>query len=65
LNKLFNLKSIFSMLIIAVFSLSLSGCGYKAPPYYQEDVPKSDKNVEFIMKKPTQENNEVEQSCEI
>jgi len=53
------------MLIIAMFSLSLNGCGYKAPPYYQEDVPKSDKNVEFIMKKPTQENNEVEQSCEI
>jgi len=64
LNKLFNLKSIFSMLIIAMFSLSLSGCGYKAPPYY-EKVPKSDENVEFIMKKPTKKNTEVEQSCEI
>ena len=39
------------MLIITVFLLSLSGCGYKAPPYYLEDAPQSDENVEFKVKK--------------
>jgi len=28
----------------------LSGCGYKANPYYQEEVP-TDDNVEFIIQK--------------
>ena len=41
-----------------MFLLSLSGCGYKADPYYLEDAPASDDNVEFIIKKPTNENNE-------
>ncbi|MDA7817028.1 hypothetical protein N9A28_02435 [Sulfurimonas sp.] len=35
--------------------LSLSGCGYKADPYYGEDAPKSDDNVKFIIKEPTKE----------
>ena len=39
------------MLIITVFLLSLSGCGYKAPPYYLEDAPQGDENVEFKVKK--------------
>ena len=39
------------MLIIAVFLLSVSACGYKADPFYTEDAPKSDENVEFIIKK--------------
>ena len=38
------------MLIITVFLLSLSGCGYKAPPYYLEDAPTGDENVEFKIK---------------
>jgi len=38
------------MLIIAMFLLVLSGCGYKAKPYYQEDAPLSDDNVKFIIK---------------
>ncbi|MCD6173894.1 MAG: lipoprotein [Sulfurimonas sp.] len=44
------------MLIITVFLLSLSGCGYKAPPYYLEDAPVGDENVEFTVKKVDAEN---------
>jgi len=29
----------------------VSGCGYKAPPYYMEEAPDEDENVEFIIKK--------------
>jgi len=39
------------MLIIASFLLSVSACGYKAPPYYEKEAPKGDKNVKFILKK--------------
>ena len=39
------------MLIIAMFLLGLSGCGYKADPYYLEDAPSGDENVEFKIKK--------------
>lgn len=46
------------MLIIAVFLLSLSACGYKAAPFYSEDAPQSDENVEFIIKKKSLDNNE-------
>lgn len=28
---------------------SVSGCGYKAPPYIKQQTPKSDDNVKFIM----------------
>ncbi len=38
------------MLIVAIFLLGLSGCGYKADPYYQKDVPAADENVEFKIK---------------
>jgi len=34
-----------------VFLLGLSGCGYKADPYYEEDTPKGDENIEFHLKK--------------
>ena len=47
-----------------MFLLSLSGCGYKADPYYLEDAPVSDKNVEFIIKKPTGERNDNNESCD-
>jgi predicted small lipoprotein YifL len=50
------------MLIIASFLLSVSGCGYKAPPYYEQSAPKGDKNVKFIMKKKEFQN-DTNTSC--
>jgi predicted small lipoprotein YifL len=44
------LGTVFHLLIIAVFVLSLNGCGYKKAPYYQEEAPEGDKNIEFIIK---------------
>ena len=41
-----------------MFLLSLSGCGYKANPYYLEKAPAGDNNVNFIIKKPSSDNNE-------
>ncbi|MGD9717997.1 MAG: hypothetical protein AB7U24_02055 [Sulfurimonadaceae bacterium] len=41
---------IFHWSIITVFLLSVSGCGYKADPYYEE----SSADVEFILKKTDQ-----------
>jgi len=52
------------MCIIAGFLFSLSGCGYKAPPYYEEDAPKGDKNVEFHYKKKQFETVENNASCQ-
>ena len=46
------------MLIIAVFLLSVSACGYKAAPFYSEDAPQGDENVEFIIQKTDIETNE-------
>lgn len=43
------------MLIIAMFLLGLSGCGYKDNPYYLEDAPAADENVEFKIKKENSE----------
>jgi len=40
-----------------VFLLSISACGYKDAPFYNEDVPASDENVEFIIQKTNLENN--------
>ena len=39
-------------MIITLFLLSLSGCGYKKNPYYKEKVPASDENVKFTIKEP-------------
>ena len=41
-----------------MFLLGLSGCGYKANPFYEEDTPKSDENIEFHIKEPIP-NNEI------
>lgn len=41
-----------------MFLLSLSGCGYRADPYYLEDAPQGDNNIKFIIKKPSSDNNE-------
>ena len=49
------------MFIIAVFLLSVSACGYKAAPFYSEDAPEADDNVEFVIQKTNIDNNE---SCE-
>ena len=38
-----------------MFLFSLGGCGYKAPPYYLDESPAGDENVEFIIKQPTKE----------
>lgn len=42
------------MLIIAMFLLGLSGCGYKASPFYTQEVSSADENVKFIIKEPSQ-----------
>ena len=54
-----NYFTIFHPFIIASLLLSISGCGYKGSPYYEE-VPVSDDNVKFILKKRTfdKDNNE-------
>jgi hypothetical protein len=37
-----------------MFLLSLSSCGYKAPPYYlKEKTVDEDENAEFILKQKT------------
>jgi predicted small lipoprotein YifL len=51
------------MAIITSFLLSLSACGYKAPPYYQKKAPKGDKNVAFHYKTKNFDNNETNTSC--
>ena len=38
------------MLIIAMFSLGLYGCGYRADPFYTQEAPTGDDNVIFIEK---------------
>lgn len=46
------MRSIFHWLIIAMFTLGLSACGYKAPPFYlEEEILVGDENVEFKVKK--------------
>jgi len=45
------------MIIIASFVLSLNGCGYKASPFYTQESALEDKNVKFIIKKQSEENN--------
>ncbi|MDD5158080.1 hypothetical protein [Sulfurimonas sp.] len=58
MNRINNLSSIFHLIIITIFLLSLSGCGYKANPYYQEKAPQGDKNIEFIIQNQNMDDNE-------
>jgi len=58
LDRVYNLTGAFHLVIIAMFLLSLSGCGYKDDPYYLESAPQGDNNVKFIIKKPNSDNNE-------
>jgi predicted small lipoprotein YifL len=57
------LTSIFHTLIIASFLLSLSACGYKAAPYYQESAPEGDANVKFILEKKEFKSDDINESC--
>jgi hypothetical protein len=52
------------MFIIASFLLSMSGCGYKADPYLQQEAPAEDENVKFILKKKEFKVPETNVSCE-
>ncbi|SFV70011.1 hypothetical protein MNB_SM-5-951 [hydrothermal vent metagenome] len=60
MKRIKNIANIFHLLIIAGFFLGLSGCGYKADPYYEDKKGFSDKNVKFIIKKQAlqKDNNE-------
>ena len=51
-----NLRNIFHVIIIASFILSLSACGHKSQPFYTDDTPKGDENVEFHITKPKKDN---------
>lgn len=62
MKRINNITGIFHIVIIASFLLSVSACGYKAPPYYEQDAPKGDKNVKFIIKKKEFKNDNNE-SC--
>jgi predicted small lipoprotein YifL len=53
LNKLKNLSTVFHLLIIAMFGLSLNGCGYKSSPYYEDKAPVGDENANFTIKAPS------------
>ena len=67
LNRTKYIVSSFHIAIIAIFLLSISGCGYKASPYYENEAPEGDENVEFIIKDKEiskNENNENNESCE-
>ena len=43
-------NKIFHLLIIAMFVLGFSACGYKAPPFYSDEVVHSDENIEIKQK---------------
>ena len=62
MNILKNLISIFHGVIIASLLLGVSGCGYKAAPYYIDEAPKGDENVKFIINKKTFKD-DSNQSC--
>ena len=64
MNSRNNILHIFHLLIIASFLFSLSGCGYKAAPYYEKSAPKEDENVKFILKKKEFETNDTNESCQ-
>jgi len=46
------------MLIISILLLGLSGCGYKADPFYTQDAPEGDENIEFKIKKENSDTKE-------
>ncbi|MDD2790792.1 MAG: hypothetical protein PHU40_09045 [Sulfurimonas sp.] len=54
MNRVKNLRSVFHLAIIAIFLFGLSGCGYKAPPFYTKELPQSDEDVGFMLKEKPQ-----------
>jgi len=68
INKLFYKRVILSIftsfaknyhvVIIASLLLSINACGYRGSPYYVDEVPASDKNIDFKLKKKSFDNNE-------
>lgn len=48
----------YHVVIIASLLLSISACGYRGAPYYVEQVPAGDKNIDFKLKKKSFDNNE-------
>ena len=64
LNRRKYILSSFHLLIIAIFLFSLSGCGYKAAPYYEEDAPEGDENVVFIIDDKKNLKEDTNESCE-
>jgi len=55
--------SAFHVVIIAIFLLSINGCGYKAAPYYENEVPQEDENIVFIIKDKEILSDENNESC--
>jgi len=49
--------------IIASLVLGMSGCGYKAAPFYSEEAPASDENVEFFIEKKSITKVDNNESC--
>ena len=58
LKSINNLAYIFHLAIIASLVLGISGCGYKAAPFYSEEAPVADENVKFIIQNKKIDNNE-------
>jgi len=52
------------MFIIASFLLSISGCGYKANPYLEQEAPAEDENVKFVIEKKEFKVTQTDESCE-
>lgn len=51
LDRAYDLRGIFHVLIITAFLLGFSGCGYKDDPYYTQDMPKGGSNTELAREK--------------
>ena len=51
------------MAIIASLALGMSGCGYKATPFYSEEAPASDENVEFFLESKSVKKIDTNESC--
>jgi len=55
--------NIFHSFIIAIFLLSLGGCGHKASPYYEQKAPLGDENVKFIIQESQNMPEDTNVSC--
>ena len=62
MNIFKNLITICHGVIITSLVFSMSGCGYKAPPYITQEAPKGDKDVKFIIEE-ARFNTDNNESC--